>query len=279
MQCALRRADRLDRWRSAIRRSRNCGPHEIEGTPVSASQPTSRSCASMMACVSRIEGRLSNDVLCLLQRMSLFMALNDTSRFVGRRSLSGRSGSGWAVEFAASVAVATAYANRALRLSPLDPLAFSAHLALGQRGDPGGAQRGRRVTLCQRGASQSPLQHSLFHSAAALALAGRAEEARPIAEVRSPIPAKPGQLERCDCEYRRNGTANLFVFLDVHRPWRKVKVTTHRAAVDFAVCMRELAEVHLPAAERIRVVLDNLSTHIGVSLCAQACQLVEHGGD
>jgi transposase len=82
-----------------------------------------------------------------------------------------------------------------------------------------------------------------------------------IGEVRSPIPAKPGQLERCDCEYRRNGTANLFVFLDVHRPWRKVKVTTRRAAVDFAVCMRELAEVHLPAAERIRVVLDNLSTH------------------
>ena len=73
MQCAIRRADRLDRWRSAIRRSRNCGPHEIEGTPISASQPTSRSCSSMMACVSRIEGRLSNDVLCLLQRMSLFM--------------------------------------------------------------------------------------------------------------------------------------------------------------------------------------------------------------
>jgi hypothetical protein len=54
---------------------------------------------------------------------------------------------------------------------------------------------------------------------------------------------------------------NLFVFLDVHRPWRKVKVTTSRAAVDFAVYLRELAEVHLPAAERIRVVLDNLSTH------------------
>jgi len=62
-----------------------------------------------------------------------------------------------------------------------------------------------------------------------------------IGEVRSPIPAKPGQLERCDCEYRRNGTANLFVFLDVHRPWRKVKVTESRAAVDFAACMRELS--------------------------------------
>ncbi|MGY4379557.1 transposase [Bradyrhizobium sp. i1.3.1] len=46
-----------------------------------------------------------------------------------------------------------------------------------------------------------------------------------IGEVRQPIPAKPGRLERYDYEYRRNGTVNLFVLLDVHRPWRKVKVT------------------------------------------------------
>lgn len=82
-----------------------------------------------------------------------------------------------------------------------------------------------------------------------------------IGEVRSPIPARPGQLARYDFEYKRNGTANLFVFLDVHRPWRKVKVTNSRAAIDFAVCMRELADIHFPKAERIRVVLDNLSTH------------------
>jgi transposase len=82
-----------------------------------------------------------------------------------------------------------------------------------------------------------------------------------IGEVRQTIKAKPGQLERYDCEYKRNGTANLFIFLDVHRPWRKVKVTDTRAAVDFAVCMRDLADVHFPRAERIRVVLDNLSTH------------------
>src|SRR5882762_7729525 len=82
-----------------------------------------------------------------------------------------------------------------------------------------------------------------------------------IGEARQPIKAEPGQLERYDCEYKRNGTANLFIFLDVHRPWRKVKVTNSRAAVDFATCMRELADVHFPKAERIRVVLDNLSTH------------------
>jgi transposase len=87
-----------------------------------------------------------------------------------------------------------------------------------------------------------------------------------IGEVRQPISAKPGQLERYDCEYKRNGTANLFIFLDAHRSWRKVKVTDRRAAEDFAACMRELTDVHFPEAEQIRVVLDNLSTHFPGSL-------------
>ena len=82
-----------------------------------------------------------------------------------------------------------------------------------------------------------------------------------IGEMRQPIPAAPGQLERFDCEYKRNGTANLFIFLDVHRPWRKVKVTERRSAEDYAHCMREVVDVHCPDAKRIRVVQDNLSTH------------------
>jgi len=82
-----------------------------------------------------------------------------------------------------------------------------------------------------------------------------------IGEVREPIPAKPGQLERYDCEYRRNGTVNLFVFLDAHRPWRRVKVTDRRTNQDFARCMRELVDVDYPDAPVVRVVMDNLSTH------------------
>ena len=82
-----------------------------------------------------------------------------------------------------------------------------------------------------------------------------------IGEVRQPIPAEPGQLERYDYEYRRNGTVNLFVCLDVNQPWRKVKVTARRAAEDYAQCMRELVDVHFPDADCIRVVQDNLSTH------------------
>ena len=49
-----------------------------------------------------------------------------------------------------------------------------------------------------------------------------------IGEVRQPIPPEPGQRERSDCDYRRNGTVVLFVFLDAHRPWRRVKVTSQR---------------------------------------------------
>ncbi len=82
-----------------------------------------------------------------------------------------------------------------------------------------------------------------------------------IGETRQPLPATPGQIERVDYEYRRCGTVNLFVFLDAHRPWRKVNVTERRTAKDFAVCMRELVDVDFPQAERIRVVMDNLSTH------------------
>jgi hypothetical protein len=82
-----------------------------------------------------------------------------------------------------------------------------------------------------------------------------------IGEVRQLIPAKPGQLERYDYEYRRNGTVNLFVFLDAHRPWRKVKVTDRRTNQDFAYCMRDPVDLHYPDGPVIRVVLDNLSTH------------------
>ena len=86
-----------------------------------------------------------------------------------------------------------------------------------------------------------------------------------IGEVRQPIPAEPGRPQRYDCEYKRNGTANLFVFFDAHRSWRKVKVTERRTAEDFAHCMRDLVDVHYPEA-CIRVVLDNLSTHTAAAL-------------
>jgi len=82
-----------------------------------------------------------------------------------------------------------------------------------------------------------------------------------IGEVREPIAAAPGQIERVDYEYRRNGTLNLFVAVDANRPWRKVSVTERRTAQDYAERLRELVDVDFPDAACIRVVQDNLSTH------------------
>ena len=82
-----------------------------------------------------------------------------------------------------------------------------------------------------------------------------------IGETRAPLPAKPGETAVYDYEYRRCGTANLFVFVDAHSPWRHVKATRRRTNIDFAEAMRDLVDVHYPQAPRIRVVLDNLSTH------------------
>jgi transposase len=87
-----------------------------------------------------------------------------------------------------------------------------------------------------------------------------------IGEERVPIQAEPGKRARYDYEYVRNGTANIFMFVDVNRPWRCAKVTEQRTGADFADCMRDLVHEHYPDAERIRVVLDNLSTHSPAAL-------------
>jgi len=85
-------------------------------------------------------------------------------------------------------------------------------------------------------------------------------------DVRAGALCAPGEPARVDYEYTREGTANCFLSFAPHLGWRHVDVTERRAAVDFAHCMRALVDEHFPRAERIRVVLDNLSTHTLASL-------------
>ena len=82
-----------------------------------------------------------------------------------------------------------------------------------------------------------------------------------VSEVRQPLPTRPGQPARYDSEYRREGTANLFLFVQPLRGWRQGNVTAQRTAGDFAQQMQELVDVHFPQAEVIRLVVDNLNTH------------------
>ena len=87
-----------------------------------------------------------------------------------------------------------------------------------------------------------------------------------IGETRLPLPARPGDLERYDYEYARNGVANLFMFFAPLAGWRHVAVTDRHTRVDWAHAIRDLVDVHFPDAPTVRVVLDNLNTHVAGSL-------------
>jgi hypothetical protein len=87
-----------------------------------------------------------------------------------------------------------------------------------------------------------------------------------IEETRGPVPAAPGRPARADYEYKRNGTANLFVAFHPLLGWREVVVTDRRTAVDFAGFLKHLADDIYAEAETITLVLDNLNTHSPASL-------------
>jgi len=89
-----------------------------------------------------------------------------------------------------------------------------------------------------------------------------------IKETHAPLPVAPGQPKRYDYAYERNGTRNLFLFVEPQAGWRHVVVTEQRTMSDFAQQMKWLVDERYPTAKKIRVVLDNLNTHKPASLYA-----------
>ena len=87
-----------------------------------------------------------------------------------------------------------------------------------------------------------------------------------VQETRIPVPAQPGQPERVDYEYERNGTANLFMVCEPMVGWRRVEVTERRTAIDYAHLLRDLVDIDYPEADKIVVVQNNLNTHSPASL-------------
>ncbi|MEE9586626.1 MAG: IS630 family transposase [Hyphomicrobiaceae bacterium] len=87
-----------------------------------------------------------------------------------------------------------------------------------------------------------------------------------VAETRTPEPMQPGQPARHDYEYKRNGTANVFMLFAPLEGWRHVEVTERRTAIDYAKILRDLSDIHFPTAEKIVLVQDNLNTHAPASL-------------
>ena len=87
-----------------------------------------------------------------------------------------------------------------------------------------------------------------------------------IGEVRHPLPTRPGQVERFDCEYVRHGTANLFIAFEPLGGWREVEVTDRRQRGDWAHFVRHLADGRHKDADRIVLVMDQLNIHSPASL-------------
>ncbi len=87
-----------------------------------------------------------------------------------------------------------------------------------------------------------------------------------LSETRKPLPAEPGQTERFDYEYQREGVCNLFMFFEPLTGWRHVEVTDQRTSIDYAQQMKYLVDERYRRAQKIKIVQDNLNTHVGASL-------------
>jgi len=86
-----------------------------------------------------------------------------------------------------------------------------------------------------------------------------------LSDVREPLPAQPGHLQKVDYEYQREGVADLFMFFEPLAGKRFVQVTDHRTRKDWAYAMKTLADKIYPQTEKIVVVMDNLNTHSPIS--------------
>ncbi|WP_328774766.1 IS630 family transposase [Deinococcus aquaedulcis] len=122
------------------------------------------------------------------------------------------------------------------------------------------------IPPCENGAFVAAMEHVLDLYAEPFDAAFRVVcfDERPcqlIADVVQPTPLQPGQPFRYDYEYERRGTANLFGYLEPKGNRRWLDVTERRTKADFARCMQRLVDEFYPAATKIRLVLDNLSTH------------------
>ena len=85
------------------------------------------------------------------------------------------------------------------------------------------------------------------------------------------IPCEPGQPEKVDSVYVRNGVADVFMISQPLAGKRETVVTETRTALDFAHVLRYVSDVLYPHAEKIVLVTDNLNTHSPASFYIREC--------
>lgn len=85
-------------------------------------------------------------------------------------------------------------------------------------------------------------------------------------DVRQPLPVRPGDNQKIDSEYKRNGTCSIFAFVEPLGGNHHVSVHEHRTAIDWAMEIKYLSDEMFPDAKKIILVMDNLNTHKAASL-------------
>jgi hypothetical protein len=86
-----------------------------------------------------------------------------------------------------------------------------------------------------------------------------------LKDKRPGLPPRPGDVEKYDYEYEREGVCNVFLICEPLTGKRYTKVTVRRTKGDWAEFMREIIDIHYPKAEKIVLVMDNLNTHTPAS--------------
>jgi len=74
------------------------------------------------------------------------------------------------------------------------------------------------------------------------------------------IPCEPGQPEKVDSEYERNGVADIFMISEPLAGKRETVVTETRTAIDFAHILKYTSDTLYPRTEKIVLITDNLNT-------------------
>ena len=87
-----------------------------------------------------------------------------------------------------------------------------------------------------------------------------------LGDAREALPMRPGDIQKVDSEYVRNGTCSIFAFVEPLGGRHRTSVHEHRTAFDWAEEIRYLVDVMYPDAEKIILVMDNLNTHKPASL-------------
>jgi hypothetical protein len=85
-------------------------------------------------------------------------------------------------------------------------------------------------------------------------------------DVRDPLPARPGSIEKVDSEYKREGTCSIFIYTEPLAGWRHAEALERRTKIDWANMTKWVLDEQYPDAEKVVLVSDNLNTHTISSL-------------